>query len=200
VPLAEIYLSTKGFPEEALVHELLHLVMPLRHGVYGIGFATDDEPLKELTGLISNVLEHDLFLPDYLNLGYSIERFLGASDLNKNYQQRIKEGGVNQVYWLHEYLRLLISLKHLPKDKQDSCRKGLENARTISLKTYPELQTHYQLIREWVNNRSFHIPGQYFQAIMQLYRLMGITQPIKFITPRDTQTIAIIYAKDLPPS
>lgn len=198
VPLAEIYLSSNGFPEEALIHELLHLVMPLRHEVYGIGFTTDDEPLKELTSQINNVLEHDLFLPDYLSLGYTIDRFIGPSELNKNYLQRVKEGGVNQVYWLHEYLRLLISLKHLPEEKQAICRKGLENVRNISLKKYPELRPHYQNLREWINERSFHVPGQYFKSISKLHELMGITKPIKFITPRGAQTIDIIYAKDLP--
>lgn len=92
LPLARIFLSTKGATEEALVHELLHLAMPLRHGVYGIGFATDDEPVKELVALISNVLEHDLFLQDYLDLGYSLNNFLGGGGLNIDYKARIKEG------------------------------------------------------------------------------------------------------------
>ena len=107
LPLGRIFISDQGYPEEALVHELLHLSMPLRHGVYGFGFEVDDEPVKELTSLINNVLEHDLFVSDYLQFGYSLDRFLvESSDLNMDYKKRIKEGGTNQVYWMHEYLRL----------------------------------------------------------------------------------------------
>ncbi len=98
VPFGQIELSTTLHTEEALVHELLHLSMPLVHGIYTIGFDVDDQYLFEFSALTQNVLEHDMFVEKFISFGYSIDKFLGLPSLTINYNQRRREGSIDKVY------------------------------------------------------------------------------------------------------
>ena len=180
VPFGLIELSNSFYSEEALVHELLHLAMPLTHQVYTIGFDYSDKGLFEITTLIQNVLEHDMFLNEYLDLGFSIDKFLAEPNLIINYNKRRKEGSLNSVYWIHEYLRLSITLNHLPLRLKPVCRKAIDTVRKLAFKEFNYLENDFKKIKNWIDSKKFH--EEHFIEIRTLFEIFNIEPPTKILS------------------
>lgn len=98
-PLAigKIIISNSCNTETALIHELLHLHIPLEHDVYTLWFPGLYEDLKLLSDDIQNVIEHDLMLNRFLSFGYDISLFLKSATLNIDYKKD-KKSDNNMVY------------------------------------------------------------------------------------------------------
>lgn len=194
VAVGQIELSTKLFTEEALVHELLHLAMPLTHGVYAIGFNEDNPTLNDFATLIQNVLEHDMFLEEYLEMGYSIDRFLGTPTLKIDYDQRREEDSIDHVYWMHEYFRLSIAMAHIPLRLKSECRNCINNVKRLAFKEYPHLKELFPRIKSWIDSKKFHF--DHFNEIRRLFKIFQIPQPVKILALEELGVLKPIYFKD----
>lgn len=179
-PLLQI--STSGDRESALVHELLHLYLPLRYHVYALWFPNLSPALNELSTLVQNVVEHDLMIGAFLDFGYDIRLFMRSSRLNIDYK-REKKVDRDSVYWLNEYLRHLISMQHLPKDLQQLNRTSMTQVRTLALNQYPALDLKFKQIREWFVAKQFHQPEAYPAELQRLFAIFGVGTPHRYLTP-----------------
>lgn len=189
VPYGQIFLSNIIYTEEALVHELLHLSLPIQHSLYTIGFDVNDTALNELFALIHNVLEHDMFIQDFLKMGYSKNKFLALPNLIVDYKQRIKQGGVDHVYWMNEYLRLMINLNHISDSKVEECRKGMAKMRDFALSQYPTLNENFKAIRQWAISKKFHLDNEHVLEVKDLFAIMGLPLPTRYLRRSDDFTL-----------
>jgi hypothetical protein len=181
---AKIVISETCNFETALVHELLHLALGFRHNVYALWF----DPRKvtkdhgHFASLLQNVVEHDLMIDDFLSYGYAKKDFLKNSYNPIDYK---KERLLNETdhYWLMEYFRLLINLKHIDEKDVEGCRKSLSEVRIIALNKFPGLAESFKRIREWKESRRFHLYNHYPQELQKLFLLFNALPPLRYLTP-----------------
>jgi len=181
-PRGKITLSSTMNTEEALVHELLHLYMPIHHGIYTLGFDIKDKGTYELSAITQNLIEHDIFIKDYLNFGYSMDRFLTPDNKRDDYEAKIRSGIANDLFWMHEYFRIFITKRHVPKHKLAEWDKRMNIMRANALKMYPNITDKFTLIRNWIKSEDFHKSDSLFKEIKSLFAIFGIYPPTQILT------------------
>lgn len=166
--------------EEGLVHELLHLYMPLREGVYALYFPDGlSVNLSELSNLVQNVVEHELMIDMFLGFGYSQGKFQHVFK-NADYRREKRQG---PPYWLYTYLRHVMLLRHLPAAEHVQVRASLASMRKVALDRFPALGSGFQRVRAWVEARAHHNPAAYPQALAELFAIIGYGTPTRYLKP-----------------
>lgn len=68
----KMVISTTGDPAPAILHELLHLRVALRHKSYALYFTpgTINNHAIDYVMALTNIIEHDLFIDEFLTVGY----------------------------------------------------------------------------------------------------------------------------------
>jgi len=173
--------------EEALVHELLHLYMPLRHGGYSFYFPKLDSVLGELSDLVQNVVEHDLMLDLFLSFGYSREKFQRITP-DADYRRERKQG---PAYWLYTYLRHVMLLRHLPEAEHARVRASLASMRKVALSRFPTIGGGFQRVRAWVEARAYHNMAIYPQVLTELFKIIGYGSPTRYMKPETRRLLSI---------
>ncbi len=111
---------------EALCHELLHLNTRICGYPFGEKFFIPYELspyASAITGLypkIGNLLEHELFLEEFLNLGFDKNNFLGSISPPPDYEKlasaalnsRFYRKEIGFSWWCLEYFRHWVSTRH----------------------------------------------------------------------------------------
>lgn len=175
-----IIISEHNDMESAIVHELLHLRIALNHKVYALYFPGNYD--KRFVSGLQNVVEHELMINDFIELGYSIDRFL-ANSFNPIDYKREKLLNEPAFYWIYEYLRLTFNLLVIDEKLKDDCRKQITEVRKIALKKCPGIEDDFRSIREWHVSKKFHDYSQYPQELKKLFGILKEPRPIKYLIP-----------------
>lgn len=116
-----------GRESEALVHELLHLQLPIRGFALIEGAEVPDEMTEEAAEVfmdkyskIQNLIHHELNIANFKTLGYLKRDFLGsASPPPFDYKRKVLntlphsyDWHIGFSWWCLEYFRHWISLRH----------------------------------------------------------------------------------------
>jgi len=173
--------------EEALIHELLHLYMPLRHGGYAFYFPDLNPVLGELSDLVQNVVEHDLMLDLFLSFGYSREKFQRVTP-DADYRRERKQG---PAYWLYTYLRHVMLLRHLPEAEHARLRTSMTSMRKVALSRFPNLGSGFQRVRGWVEARDYHNMATYPRVLAQLFAIINHGTPTRYMRPESNRLLSI---------
>ena len=175
-----IILANSNDRESALIHELLHLRVALRHKAYAFYF--DGNYNADFVSLVQNVIEHELIIHDFLELGYPKKKFL-ADSYNPIDYKREKLLNEPPSYWEHEYLRLTSNLLVIDEKEVDGCRKQLTKVREIAIKKYPNIGERLQQIRAWRESGRFHDMARYPKEVADLLVLFKHPAPKKILSP-----------------
>jgi len=176
---------------ESLVHELLHLQLPM------VGF-----PLGEFVNIpfhldpyaryflgmcqwVLNLVQHEVNRPSFIALGFDQNRFLSMSGEIVDYQdlfvQRTREHFAPEVdfaYWCMEYLKHWCSARHGWNDHSlGQAREALKWGSRL----YPELKETMAEIQEWVERGVFKTPCQYPHQVNFLLDLMRIPKFVSWV-------------------
>ncbi|QJB41716.1 hypothetical protein HF324_29265 [Chitinophaga oryzae] len=177
VPLGKIQLTTKGNIEEGLVHELLHLALPLKTGLYTMEKTRQDP--QNFFAVYNNMAEHDLILPDFLEMGYHLETFL-AGGFTIDYKRESKEA---MGWWIYEYIRNVITKNHLGSVGAKQSEKAIKDIRQYGVQFYPRLDNSFKTVYEWIKSRKKMEPKDHPQMMRALIVLLNLGTPGKYLAP-----------------
>lgn len=171
---------------EAATHELLHLRQPIR------GFPLirrpslpSSEPGQNafldsvLTNTI-NIVDHDIFVGDFVGMGLPLSRFLARRRDIPRYEEEARSyRGKTLVqefawmawsWWAFEYLNNYMSIEH-----------GDEQAETLAVateragkKALPRFEETAEQIRRWRSTGGHRHHGSYFDAMRKLFILLHL--------------------------
>lgn len=135
-----------------IAHELLHAKTCLTFGDNVIMFTIENQTVPfrymmkgENASNILNTCEHNMFFPDYLDMGYKEEdSFEESNDLEKRYQELdklsrsgLKKDGHYDSQRVFEYLGLAFSFLFYPNDKRFA--KQVKQLRKIDITLFSRL-------------------------------------------------------------
>lgn len=174
---------------EALIHELLHLHVPIR------GYPTVEKVsipyalknyatnIRDMYPKINNLLEHELNIEIFLRLGFKKSDFFGRFILAPDYQAIASKATSSQGYveeigfpwWCLEYLRHWITTRH---GGGAEVARDADNALHWGSKVHPELEETANKITELIESGQIKNPNQYpqqFNSLLQLMKIPKIT-------------------------
>jgi hypothetical protein len=172
---------------EALLHELLHLNVPMRGHPLGEKFWIPGEllryahPISASYPIIGNLLEHELIIDIFLGLGFDKANFLGCLSPAPDYQHLASKvwpslGCREEVgfsWWCLEYFRHWVSTRHWVGEEADIYADG---ALYWGSKVYPGLQDTAKQIRNLIESGAIRDSKQYPFHVNTLLRFMKVPQ------------------------
>jgi hypothetical protein len=148
----------------------------------------------EMYAKIDNLVQHEVTIQSFMELGYSKSRFLGKLVPPIDYKQKVLNPLPNEVYipevgfsWFClEYFRHWITTRH---SKDSNTARFAQSALEWGSRLHPELQQTAVEMVGWVENGGFKNPDQYAQQFNHLLELMRIPKftgwaILKSIEPR----------------
>lgn len=185
----ELALNTDRLPA-AVTHELFHLRLRILGYPQIRSFALDvltariGSDLAETFNRLLNVVDHDIFVGDFLDAGLPLSQFLGAPASPKsNYKAQWREMQRNPTppelmfvwwnWWTLEYLRHLISREH----GSDVATAAAEQVEKWGARALPGFQKETAKIRDWIKAGNHKNPQSYPGALRQLASLMRLPNP-----------------------
>jgi hypothetical protein len=185
----ELQLDTQRMAE-ALMHELLHLSIRMRGHPIGEKFSIPYE-LAEYAGTIidfypriGNLLEHELIIESFLQLGFEKMNFLSCLSPAPDYQEvastvpSLKEQ-IGFSWWCLEYFRHLVSTRHWVGDE---AQIGADNALYWGTKVHPEIKVIAPKIRGLVESGALQDIKQHHRHVNTLLTLMRIPVFTEWVT------------------
>jgi hypothetical protein len=175
---------------EALCHELLHLNTRVLGYPIGEKFLIPYELTQyahAITGIypkIGNLLEHELILGKFMDLGFDKCNFLGCISPPPDYK-KLATLALNSVFyqkevgfpwWCLEYFRHWISTRHWVGDEP---AMYADYALFWGSKVHPALGAAAQNIRELIESEALldkHRHHHYFNKLMELMRIPKFTE------------------------
>ena len=170
---------------EALIHELLHLHVPIRGYPSGEKVSIPDEldyyfdRISDMYPKINNLLEHELNIEIFLRLGFEKSNFLGRCEPAPDYPALASKATPSQGYveevdfswWCLEYLRHWITTRH---GAGAEVARDADNALHWGSKVHPELEETANKITELIESGQIKDSNQYPQQFNSLLQLMKI--------------------------
>lgn len=173
---------------EAGVHELLHLALPSRgFNVPGsltgqltdAQFAEVDQVLKKAI----NIVQHDIFVGEYLAMGLSLERFMARRRDNPQYRAlaRRLRGRVtpwDRSMWAFEYLNNQLGRRHGDPEAErlsEACLQHGEGA----MPDYPATAAAAAIDR-WIAKVHHRNTQTYIGALRELFTIIQLPAGISF--------------------
>jgi hypothetical protein len=176
---------------EALVHELLHLRLPMLGFPLGeivnIPFHLDPYA-REFLGMchwVLNLVQHEINYPSFIALGFDRKHFLSMPGENKDYQrifgEQSRNGGASELsfpWWCMESLGHFFSARH---GQGDTSLDRAQDALHWGSRLHPELKPNTSEIIRRVEIGAFKDPGQYAGQVNFLLGLMRIPRFISWV-------------------
>lgn len=191
-----ISITNIGNWEPALIHELLHIYIPLQTQVYGLFLSADQssisDKMHQLMWQTQNRIEHDLFIDKFIHFGYLKEQFLAVTELNIHYNTygaQFKD----QAFWFNEYMRHLFSIKHLPDGLITSAEVSMKSVVEHALNAFPQLELDFELIKSWFISKRFHEPGAYPSQLRILFEIIGADKFIGYAKPENDRILNPVF-------
>jgi hypothetical protein len=181
--------TTTDRVKAAAMHELLHLSLPIR-GFPAVNAMTvtpsatqtvyDDDirQLDEVLRKTVNIVQHDIFVEEFVASGLPLQQFLAPRSIQPKYASHVRENRGKELipnrawlaysWWLYEYLNNYISIRHGDK------RAGRYAGRTIKFgsQLLPDFGQKAAQIRAWVA-RGKHLSAEtYPEAMREIFLLM----------------------------
>jgi hypothetical protein len=171
---------------EALVHELLHLDLPIRGFPCGDAMevpATLDvaatSQLSALVGKLSNVVQHEINLDQFISMGFDRSAFLGPSARFPDYEAAASFGtalpgvasALVHAWWCLEYLRHWISVRHGAAEELGSIASRIG---TWGSTVFADFSITTSQLRMWTESGRFKdvaCHAQEFNTLLGLFRL-----------------------------
>lgn len=170
---------------EALSHELLHLNIRMRGFPFGEKFFVPCELGKyagAFTGLypvIGNLVEHELILEKFIDIGFDKRNFLGCISPPPDYK-KLASAAVGSLFyrkeigfswWCLEYFRHWISTRHWIGDEPAIYA---DSALFYGSKVHPSMKATAQDIRDLIEAGVLTNKKQYHHHVNTLLELMKI--------------------------
>ncbi|TCD27502.1 hypothetical protein EZ456_09940 [Pedobacter psychrodurus] len=186
VPLGKIIISKLGKTEQALVHEILHMVLPLQTEFY-VSEKTNAD-MYNFTPVLNNIVEHELILKDFLALGYSIDDFLHQGFNKTNYGFLKNEP---PLYWKYEYFRIVMTKNHVNNIKKKEGEKAIAEMKKYGIQRHPTLEASFKDIYVWIKMFKEDFSISHAQKISLLLRLFEIGEPKQYLSPNGSMQLAV---------
>jgi hypothetical protein len=170
---------------EALMHELLHLHTRMRGYPIGEKFTVPYQ-LTQYTGTIigiypriGNLVEHELILDPFLDMGFEKKTFLSSLSPAPDYQKLVSMAlpslGYNEQigfsWWCLEYFRHWVSTRHWVGDEAQICA---DNSLYWGSKVHTEIKVIAPKIRGLVESGALQDIKQHHRHVNTLLTLMRI--------------------------
>lgn len=148
----EVYYK-EPLSQEKIAHEFLHAKTSLILGDNAVMFAVENQcvPFKfmmqiENASNIVNACEHNMFFPDYLEMGYKEEdSFEQPKELDKKYEEieflvtnGLKENGHYSIKRVFDYFGLVFTFLFYPND--DRFRRQVKQLRKVDVPLFLKLK------------------------------------------------------------
>jgi hypothetical protein len=190
---------------EALMHELLHLHTRVRGYPVGEKFSIPyaltnyADTITAIYPRIVNLLEHELILEPFLDLGFEKKTFLGCLSPAPDYQKlastaRPDLGYHEQIgfsWWCLEYFRHWISTRHWVGDE---ARIYADSALYWGSKVHPEMKAAAREICKFIDSGSLMGKGEHHHNVNNLLEFMKIpifTEWLTIQTGSDGEPVTI---------
>lgn len=177
-----VRLGTDRLPE-ALVHELLHLELPTLGFPVTEGFEVPDpledlwEHFAETLDKTGNLVQHDINIARFLELGFDRAKFLGEI-AGPPVAAGPYAGALEIPFWSLEYFRQWISTRHIHDPRlAQYARLALERGSTRD----SALRDRAVKMQNWVQNGLFSDPANYARQFDHLIALMEVPVTIKWV-------------------
>ncbi|MCW5784038.1 MAG: hypothetical protein KIT39_12065 [Nitrospirales bacterium] len=182
-----------GREAEALVHELLHLQLPIQGFSLIEGAEISDEIPEEsskafvdMYGPIQNLVHHEINIGNFKALGYLKRDFLGsASPPPFDYKRKVLntlphsyDWHIGFSWWCLEYFRHWISLRH---GRSLEVNNHAKDALQWGSEVHPTLKQAAEGMMEWVKFGEFKNSSQYVDQVNNLLEIMKIPKVTKWV-------------------
>jgi hypothetical protein len=176
--------------EAAAMHELLHLSLPIR------GFALINSLelssahqanipyIDNVLGKLVNVVQHDIFVNDFLRAGLPLNQFQNKRSVVANYKKEFKSYKGKEIirdlewwpwsWWAFEYLNNYISIQH----GDDAAARLAQETKMWGYKALPGFARTADQIKAWVKAGEHRSPATYRAAMVKLMKLLHLP-PVK---------------------
>jgi len=188
---AQIQLNTTTVrTKAALMHELLHLILPARG--FNLVRALSLEPrhqvaqvaidhIAEIMEKLTNSIHHDIFIDEFLRSGLSIEQFLVDSVRQvPNYKREAKQYQGQKIieqaawfpwsWWTFEYINNHLAAKH-GRDGNEAARLN-ERVEKFGSRILADFKQTTRQLRAWVLRGKHRDPRSYMEALRELMDLL----------------------------
>ena len=186
----QLQLGTERIPE-ALVHELLHLRLPMLGFPLGeivrIPFSLDPHA-RDLLGMchwVLNLVQHEITYESFMALGFDRDHFLSMPgeimDYRRMFEEESQHGGAEGLsfpWWCMEYLRHFFNARH---GCDHNSLGQAQEALAWGSRGHPELKQNTAEIIRRVEIGAFKDPGQYAGQVNFLLGLMRIPRFISWV-------------------
>lgn len=179
--------TTTSRTKPAFFHELLHLSLPIRgfDVLHALSAQSQHhvalDHINNVQASLTNVVQHDIFLPDFLRSGLPIEHFLAAGRKTLNYRQAAKKQQDQRVpeqwpwfvqsFWGFEYLNNYLAELH------GNGSAGLtKETYKIGCRVLPTFSKTAHSLREWVKSGEHLEPATYAAAMVKVMYLLQMPQ------------------------
>ena len=179
----------------AAAHELLHLRQPIKgfprvRSLSLNALHSRQTPLLTVSlDTIINLLDHDIFVTDFIALGYPLDSFIvpSAAKIGLHEREAKKFLKIHRatpqallwpfyIWWSIEYFRHFISIEHGVRDAQ----KLANNVLIWGGKALPEFSSVAKKIRAWIALGEHRDPESYVSALQQLLALTQMPRASSF--------------------
>jgi hypothetical protein len=173
----------------AAVHELLHLRLPTRSypRVRSLEMNQMHQSvagdLAEGLGKVLNVVDHDIFVADFVSTGLALSDFLGPVGQDPNYKRTWQEMERKHTpqplmfywwfWWTLEYVRHYISIEHgVP-----TAEKSAEKVEKWGSKALRGFSSETKNLRNWIKVGRHKDAATYADSIRELLQIMQMPPP-----------------------
>ena len=186
----QLQLGTDRIPE-ALVHELLHLRLPMLGFPLGeivrIPFHLDPYA-QDLLGMchwVLNLVQHEINYQSFISLGFDRNHFLAMPgeiiDYRRIFEEKSQNGGASELsftWWCMECLRHSFNARH---GRDNNSLDHAQDSLHWGSRLHPELRQNTDEIIRRVEIGGFKDPGQYAGQVNSLLGLMRIPRFISWV-------------------
>jgi hypothetical protein len=176
---------------EALVHELLHLRLPMLGFPLGeivrIPFHLDPYA-RDFLGMchwVLNLVQHEINYQTFIDLGFDRNHFLAMPgeiiDYRRIFEEKSRNGGAGELsfpWWCMEYLRHFFNVRH---GRDNNSLAHAQDALDWGSRYHPELKQNTAEIIRRVEKGAFKDPRQYAGQVNVLLGLMRIPRFISWV-------------------
>ena len=180
----ELLLGTRR-TTEALLHELLHLGIPMQGYPMGERFWMPDELgsyahyVTSVHPIVGNLLEHELMIDSFLDLGFTKENFLGCLSPPPDYEGLASgvwptlccREDIGFSWWCLEYFRHWVSMRHSAEDEAEAYA---DRALYWGSRVYPGLGRTAKQIRKLIESEALRDSTRYPFHVNELLRFMKL--------------------------
>lgn len=192
---ARIYLNTAtSRVKAAAVHELLHLCLPARGfpvlnsftSTHAIDLALWSRYVPAFVDKTLNVVQHDVFVDEFVAAGLPISEFLGPRTDHREYGKEARQSIGKFLppdrawqpwsWWSFEYLNNHISIGH----GDDSAKRLAKSTAKWGDRLLSGFSSKALEIETWVTRRRHQCVATYPDSMRELFQILGLPIVLKF--------------------